>query len=83
VQYANVLRTIGIVLTAAMVLVAFGGTAAAQTADGQMGICVVGADSPCNGEQWDGDVGGDADVPGADAPSVDLPGTVDGVLGAV
>lgn len=21
----------------------------------QVGICVVGADSPCNGEQWDGD----------------------------
>lgn len=69
------LRTIGIALAAlAIAAVAFSGGAAAQSVqDGDAGICVVGADSPCNGDQWDGGVG--SDLPSFDAPSeyVDVP----------
>lgn len=49
---------------AATAAAAANGPTAASSIDGnettanesaQAGICVVGADSPCNGEQWDGD----------------------------
>ncbi|RYJ08409.1 teichoic acid transporter [Halogeometricum borinquense] len=73
------LRTTGIVLIALTIaLVAYSGGVAAQTTDGgQVGICVIGVDSPCNGDQWDGSGWSDGNnLPSHDAPSsdVEIPG---------
>lgn len=81
----HTVRAIGIGLVVlAFAAFAFSGGAAAQSDNGgQAGVCVIGTDSPCNGEQWDGDpvdVGddlpGDSPVdvpqPGGDAP-IDIP----------
>ena len=74
---ANAIRTIAIALTVVLVAVSFSGSAAAQTADGgQVGVCVIGVDSPCNGEEWDGDAwDGSVDLPddSGDIPSDELP----------
>ncbi len=67
-------RTTAMVLTVALALSAFGGGAAAQTSDGDAGVCVIGVDSPCNGEQWDGD-GQNGDLPSGDVPE-ELPGDI-------
>lgn len=71
-QSTDRLRTIGIALAAlAIAAVALSGGATAQTTeDGQAGVCVIGADSPCNGDQWDGGVG-DTLLP-IDVPSEDI-----------
>ncbi|MFC7134623.1 MULTISPECIES: hypothetical protein [Salinibaculum] len=57
-------KALPLLMALAVSLVAVGGAAAAggtaiqtndSSSDGQMGICVVGADSPCNDESTDGD----------------------------
>lgn len=49
-------RVIGVVVVVA--LIAGAGIALKATTDSgetKVGVCVIGVDSPCNGEQWDGD----------------------------
>ena len=78
-------RAIGIgVVVLAFAVFAFSGGAAAQSdTGGQAGVCVIGEESPCNGEQWDGDpvddgvglpgdIPADVPQPGGDVP-VDIP----------
>lgn len=65
------LKTCTLLVAVVLLLGAFSGGVAAQTSDGdgEMGVCVIGVDSPCNGEQWDGD------APSGDTP-IDVPSDI-------
>ncbi|WP_435335169.1 hypothetical protein [Haloarchaeobius sp. TZWWS8] len=73
-------------LLTVLLIVGTGGTTAIATeeqAEGRFGVCVVGVDSPCNGEGWGASSGteastGDAVLPdGSDAPPMNQSEAVD------